>query len=58
MSGQRKNAFLMFFLLSLLPAKLYLNLGGVRIEMYRVFLLIYTLWALPTFFRMKYEAFE
>ena len=35
-------AFILFMFLSLVPNELYFQIGGVRLEAYRLFLLIYT----------------
>lgn len=51
-------AFLVFFLLSLLPAELYLEIAGIRLEAYRLFLLIYTALNFQRMLQARYEKFE
>jgi hypothetical protein len=51
-------AFLFFLLLSLIPSELYFQIGGVRFEAYRLFLLIYTVFNIQNILNTRFEKFE
>lgn len=53
-----KKVFFVFFVLSLIPNEFYFVLGGIRLELYRVFLIFVLVTCLPSLSRLKLEKFE
>lgn len=51
-------AFLVFFLLSLIPNEMYMQIAGVRFEAYRIFLLTYAVFSLQKIINTDYQKFE
>ena len=51
-------AFILFMFLSLVPNELYFQIGGVRLEAYRLFLLIYTVVNIQGILNTRFEKFE